>query len=229
MVIPFSYGKGDSRMQSMKLAAVGLIALLLSSPVLAFRSTDVESFTDPDYQGYQPRKVMIVVESENQEMRSEIEERLTKALEKKGVAVVTNRRVFPPTRQYSAEEKLKVFEAQGIDSALIVTVGASASSVMQVATQTYGTMQVNSSGNSAYGSGNATSYGIYSAKSKAQFSAVLLDIIQNRAAWYADVLVCGISSDGDQSIWEYESTEMRSQPLLCGDITSRQCRRKNCG
>ena len=176
-------------MQLMKLAAVGLIALLLSSPVLAFRSTDVESFTDPDYQGYQPRKVMIVVESENQEMRSEIEERLTKELEKKGVAVVTNRRVFPPTRQYSAEEKLKVFEAQGIDSALIVTVGASASSVMQVATQTYGTMQVNSSGNSAYGSGNATSYGIYSAKSKAQFSAVLLDIIQNRAAWYADVLV----------------------------------------
>ena len=176
-------------MKSMKMATVGVLALLLSSPVLAFRSTDVESFTDPDYQGYQPKKVMIVVESESQEMRSEIEERLAKALEKKGVVVVTNRQVLPPTRQYSAEEKLKVFETQGIDSALIVTVGASASSVMQVATQTYGTMQVNASGNTAHGSGNATSYGVYSAKSKAQFSAVLLDIIQNRTAWYADVLV----------------------------------------
>ena len=176
-------------MHVMKLAGVGALALLICAPALAFRSTDVESYTDPDYQGYQPKKVMIVVENAGQETRSEIEERLTKALEKKGVSVVINRRLFPPTRQYSAEEKLKVFETQGIDAALIVTIGASASSVMQMATQTYGTMQVNSYGNSAYGSGNATSYNIYSAKSKAEFSAVLLDITQNRAAWYADVLV----------------------------------------
>jgi hypothetical protein len=173
----------------MKLATLGLLAMLTCSPALAFRSTDVESFTDPDYQGYQPKKVMIVVENASQETRSEIEERLTKALEKKGVAAFTNRRLFMPTRQYSAEERLKVFETQGIDSALIVTIGATASSVMQVATQTYGTAQVSSYGNTAYGSGNATSYNIYSAKSKAQFSAVLLDITQNRAAWYADVLV----------------------------------------
>lgn len=168
---------------------VAAALLLIGGEAMAFRSTDVESYTDPDYQGYQPKKVMIVVETGNQEMRGEIEERLTHELEKKGIATVLNRRLFPPTRAYTAEEKMKIFETQGIDSALVVTIGATASSVMQVATQTYGTMQVNAVGNSAYGSGNATSYGIYSARSKAQFSAVLLDVVENRAAWYADVLV----------------------------------------
>lgn len=173
---------------------VSVALMVVCSTAFAFRSTDVESYTDPDYQGYQPKKVMLVVENASQEMRTEIEERLSKSLGKKGVTVVSNRKVFPPTRDYTSEDRAKVFEAEGIDSALVVTVGESSSSVMAVATQTHGTTQMNASPTS-YGGFNATantksmSNNIYAAKSKAEFSAVLFDVGQNRVAWYADVQV----------------------------------------
>jgi len=173
----------------------GLVALLLtSSAASAFRSTDIESYTDPDYTGYQPKKVMLVVEGASQEMRTEIEERLTKEFEKKGVEAIPNRKLFPPTREFSTEERMKVLEAQGVDSALVVTIGESASQVMAIATQTRGTAQMNAKptsggGYSATGTMNSTSQNIYSAKSKAEFSAVLFDAAKNRTAWYADVQV----------------------------------------
>ena len=160
----------------------------------AFRYTDVESYTDPDYAGFQPKKVLLLVENASQEMRSEIEERLVKAFGKKSVEVIPQRKIFPPTREYTDEDKTKAFEANGIDSALVVTIGESASSVMAVATQSRGTDQITatpngSGGFNATGTTNTTSQNIYKAKSKAEFSAVLFDVGQNRTAWYADVQV----------------------------------------
>lgn len=172
-----------------------LLALLLASGAAsAFRSTDIESYTDPDYIGYQPTKVMLVVENASQEMRMEIEERLTKEFAKKGVDTVPSRKLFPPTREFTTEERIKVLESQGVDSALVVTIGESASQVMAIATQTRGTAQMNAKptyggGYSATGTMNSTSQNIYSAKSKAEFSAVLFDAAKNRTVWYADVQV----------------------------------------
>lgn len=183
-------------MLSMKALQLGVAVLLIMacSSASAFRSTDVESFTDPDYKDYQPKKIMLVVENASQEMRSAIEERLAKNLQKKGVEVIPNRKVFPPTRDYTPEDKAKVLAAESIDSALVITIGASSSSVMAIATQTHGTTRINGSTNN-YGGFNATartkanSQNIYTASSKAEFSAVLFDVAQNRAAWYADVQV----------------------------------------
>lgn len=168
--------------------------MLLSNTASAFRSTDVESYTDPDYQGYQPKKVMLVVENASQEMRMEIEERLTKAFEKKGIEAIPSRKLFPPTREFSTEDRMKVLEAENVDSALVVTIGESASQVIAIATQTRGTAQMNAKptyggGYNATGTVNSTSQNIYGAKSKAEFSAVLFDTAKNRTAWYADVQV----------------------------------------
>jgi hypothetical protein len=183
-------------MESIKtVRIVALVALLLGSGAAsAFRSTDVESYTDPDYKGYQPKKVMLVVENASQEMRMEIEERLTKELAKKGVEVISNRKLFPPTREFSTEDRQRILAAESVDSALVVTIGESASQVMAIATQTRGTAQMNAQpsgggGYNATGTMNSTSQNIYAAKSKAEFSAVLFDAAKNRAAWYADVQV----------------------------------------
>lgn len=180
-------------MTARQLGVAALLVMVCSS-ASAFRSTDVESFTDPDYKDYQPKKIMLVVENASQEMRSEIEERLAKSLQKKGVQVVPNRKVFPPTRDYTPEDKGKILQAENIDSALVISIGANSSSVRAIATQTYGTTQtrgsVNSSGGfNAAGNTNSSSYNIYAASSKAEFSAVLFDVVMNHTAWYADIQV----------------------------------------
>lgn len=168
--------------------------MLVSATASAFRSTDVESYTDPDYKGYQPKKVMLVVENASQEMRTEIEERLTAEFAKKGIEAIPNRKLFPPTREFSTDDRMKVLAAENVDSALVVTIGESASQVMAVATQTRGTAQMNAKptyggGYNATGTVNSTSQNIYAAKSRAEFSAVLFDTAKNRTAWYADVQV----------------------------------------
>lgn len=168
--------------------------VLLSGPALAFRSVDVESYSDPDYTNYQPKKVMLVVNEASQEMRTEIQERLVKELKRKGVVAVPERDVFPPTREYTPEDRAKVLESQSIDSVLVVSVGASASSMIPVATNTYGTVHgsatpTSSGGYNVSGTTAGTSQNLYAAKSKSEFSAVLLDAKQGRVAWYADVQV----------------------------------------
>jgi hypothetical protein len=180
-------------MKSFRLVVLAAL-IMASGTASAFRSTDVESYTDPDYKGYQPKKVMIVVENASQEMRTEIEERLAKEFAKKGVEAIPNRKLFPPTREFSTEDRARILEAEGVDSALVVTIGESASQVMAIATQTRGTAQMNArptsgGGYNATGTMNSTSQNIYAAKSKAEFSAVLFDATKNRAAWYADVQV----------------------------------------
>jgi hypothetical protein len=80
---------------------------------------------------------------------------------------------------------------------LIITVGASSAQVIPMATQTYNSGSVfgsyGSYGNqgtfSASGQGTSTTHNIYGAKSKAEFSAVLMDLEKNRTIWYGDVTV----------------------------------------
>lgn len=173
------------------LAVLATGLMLASEQVQAFRSTKQESFTDPDYIGYRPATVVIMVIAEDGETRMEIEKRLTKELEKLGIVVYRQIDLFPPTREWSEEAQLEIYDKHKIEAGLIATVGASSSSVIPVATQTNSSTNVFGTYNNGYvnaqGTSSSTSYNIYNAKSKAQFSAVLLDLRANRVAWYVDV------------------------------------------
>lgn len=170
------------------------ILLLFCSPSNAFRSTKFESYTDPDYKGYTPKRVVLLVASQSFQLREVVKNRLIKSFEKKGVVIIPYRKLFPPTRTWSAEDQVKIYKRENIDSGLIVTAGTSSSAVIPIATQTYGTTNVFGSYGSRgtfHGSANSdsTSYNIYGARSIANFSAVLLDIGKNRTVWYADIVV----------------------------------------
>lgn len=178
--------------QSLKAAVLGL-TLLASAQVLALRSTKVEGHTDPDYIGYQPKKVVLVVMGASTDMRQQIDERMTKALAEYGVQVFTERQVFPPTRQWTPEQMVEILQRQGFDSSIILAVGANSSQIIPVARQTYGsantTGYVNPNGSfSANSTGQSTSYNIVSAKSSAEFSAVLVEIGSGKTAWYGDIV-----------------------------------------
>jgi len=169
--------------------------LAVSGSAMALRSLTTESFTDPDYKGYTFKKAVLLVQNASIEGRVRIEERLTAALKDHGVELVAYRALFPPTRDWDSGQRAEILQREGVEAELIVTVGATAASVIPVAMQSFGTTHVNGS---AYSTGNmtqvngtafsnSTSYTIVHARSSAEFSAVLLDLTKGKTAWYADI------------------------------------------
>lgn len=172
---------------------VAMLVLAAGEPAHAFRSTSSESYTDPDFKGFHPKRMLIVVNDADSEMRQEIETRFAAAMQKKGVSVVTARALFPPTREWTAEAQAQILAKEQVEAVMVIAVGAHARAVIPVMTQQHNTTTVNTSvyGNSAQATGTSTSTAvpIYGAKSKAAFSAVMRDVATGRIAWYADVTV----------------------------------------
>ena len=179
------------------LRKLGLIlvvaATLACSQAVAFRSTNVEGYTDPDFVGYKPSKVVLLVVGADTESRQIIEERAVEKLDDYGVEVFTERSLFPPTREWTTEMRAEILKQRAIDSTLVIAAGANSSQVIPFARQTFGTAnttgQVQSNGNfSANTSSNSTSYNLVIARSSAEFSAVLSQAETGRTVWYGDVL-----------------------------------------
>jgi hypothetical protein len=171
------------RHQLKSIALAALLGLALVRPAAAFRSTDCESYTDPDYVGYRPTRVLLTIVSDSANARRMIRERLADELEKEGITVFDERDLFVPTRQWTVEDREAVFAARRIDAELTITAGASAASVIPVMMNS--NSSVSATGGGAFGS--TTSYPVYAARSTAEFSGVLFDLEGHRVAWYADV------------------------------------------
>lgn len=181
-----------------------LFSLAVSGNAFAFRSVSTESFTDPDYKSYAPKKVVIIVTNATNDARKIIEERLIGELAGHGVLGVKERDLFPPTREWTPDARRQVASENGVDSSLVVAVGASSASIRTVGRQTFGTTNVSGTVNAnstlsgpnavrtdgtfrGTASTNTTSYDMVSARSSADFSAVLVDLSTSRTVWYADV------------------------------------------
>jgi hypothetical protein len=163
------------------------------SPAWAFRSTKVDGHTDPDFVGYRPQKVLIVVMGTNTDMRQTIEQKLAERLSDYGVAATAERDMFPPTREWTPDSRIEMLAKHSVDSTLVVTAGANSQAVIPLARQTYGrsntTGQVSSNGSfQAQTSGSATSYEVVTEKSSAEFSAVLVENGSGKAIWYGDIV-----------------------------------------
>jgi hypothetical protein len=171
-----------------------LALILLCAPANAFRSNDVESYTDPDYQGYVPKKIVLLVADSSNDVRQQIETRLKEELGDLGITIISYRELFPPTRTWTTADQEAIYQRENVDSGLIITVGSRSSEVIPIATNTYTTGNIFGSYGAqgtfkASGSSNSTTYNVVGARSEAEFSAVLLDLAKNRTAWYADITV----------------------------------------
>jgi len=169
----------------------------------AFRSTKQESFTDPDYLDFSPKAVVVLVLSDSLEMRKIVEDRVSADLEKRGIKVFVNSKLFPPTREWNDAQKAEIYERYAIDAVIAVAFGESSQQVAQVGSTTWGSATANTQGNAtaitrgnttdvafdasttAYGSSTTTA--IVSAKGDASFSAVMFDVREGRVAWTIDI------------------------------------------
>src|SRR4051812_45908533 len=82
-----------------------LSLLFIAQQAFAFRSTDIEGYTDPDYKEYHPKKVLVMVLNADHEQRKQIEERLIESFSDFGVQAVPERSLFPPTRDWTPEAR----------------------------------------------------------------------------------------------------------------------------
>jgi hypothetical protein len=79
-----------------RIVVVVLGAFSLGQAAFAFRSTDVDRHTDPDYKQYRATKVVLLVAAQDLELRRDIESRMISALKDHGVEAVRQIDLFPP-------------------------------------------------------------------------------------------------------------------------------------
>lgn len=182
----------------MKKTIISFFFLIMAFNVCALRSSDHESFTDPDFDNYKPKSILVIVENASNTMRLEINKQIEKYFSKKGVKITDYRSLFPPTRQWSNDDLIKRIKVENIQSILVITPGASSKQVIPMFTNTFSNTNIQgnanlSNPNNVRFNGNArtnsTSYNTNLHKSKSEFSAVLLDANSGKTAWFADIII----------------------------------------
>ena len=176
-------------------ALLMIFCMLAPATADAFRSTKQESFTDPDYLEFKPKAVVILVLSDNLEMRNIVEDRISADFEKRGITVFVNSKLFPPTREWDNAQKAEIYKRYTIDAGIVVAFGESSQRVSQVGSTTWGSATANTRGNttdisfdaSTTTHGSSTTTAIVSAKGNASFSAVMFDVRERRIAWTTDI------------------------------------------
>jgi hypothetical protein len=106
-----------------RVKAIALISAfvgLVVAPAHAFRSTDIESFTDPDFVGFMPKKVVVLVASDDLNVARLVETPLIEALAERGVEAHSGLDLFPPTRPIESYDMHGMLKARGIDSAILI-------------------------------------------------------------------------------------------------------------
>ena len=160
-----------------------LLAITLVVSLSAFRHTDIQGYTDPDFKGYKFRTVVVHVPNASLDFRLQIEKHLTRRLKKKGIRVLLHNDLFPPTREWNRENSAAVYERNNVDAGIVITVGSVGSDtspgmVMYNATTVGGTT-----------TGYATQVSV--ARDHAAFKIALVDAESMRTVWTGDLSTRG--------------------------------------
>ena len=81
------------------LKVVFAFSLIIS--LSAFRHTDIEGYTDPDFSGYKFSTVVLHLPNASLEFKRHVIKQLTKKLKKKSVRVLLHNDLFPPPREWN--------------------------------------------------------------------------------------------------------------------------------
>ena len=106
-----------------------LFALSLVMSLSAFRHTDVQGYTDPEYIGYKFKNVVLHMPNATIDFERRVTKLLSKRLGKSGVRIFLREELFPPTREWDEEKTAQVYRRLNIDSGIVITVGATETKV----------------------------------------------------------------------------------------------------
>lgn len=158
-----------------------VLAMVLS--LSAFRSTDVEGYTDPDFIGYKFHTVVLQIPNASLDFKNHIIKRLGKQLEKSGVRVLLHDDLFAPTREWDQQSSAAVYEKHSVDAGIIITIGSVGSE-----TTPGGVMyNQNTVGGTTTGYATQVTY----ARDHADFEIAIVDAASMRTVWIGSLSTRG--------------------------------------
>lgn len=174
-----------------------IIILLFAVILSGCASTSVTSFTDPDYTSAEFNRILVVVNSNDLENRLNIETNMVFALKDAGVYALESYKLFPPTRQFTPEEKISLLIKKDIKAFLSITIGKTGVQEVYIpptssTTKTEGDISFH--GNSAsYSEKSKTAYlgGYTLSKPWAKYATKLFDVSNGRMVWLSDSFTGG--------------------------------------
>ncbi|MHB8578974.1 MAG: hypothetical protein ACYDA4_03825 [Ignavibacteriaceae bacterium] len=179
---------------------ISILATILLSFHFLFigcASTKITSFKDPDYQNSNFKRILIVANTNDLENRKLLETTMVELFRKEGIFALESYKLFPPTREFTSEEKVSLMLNNKIDAYISISVGESGVSevyIPQTSTTTNTEGNVNVYGNEAnYRQKSTTTYeGGYTVKKPwAKITTNLYDVSNGQKAWIANSFTGG--------------------------------------
>ena len=171
----------------MKLASQRLFTIIFAISTFfslsAFRHTDVEGFTDPDFEGYQFRTVVVQLPNASLDFKRHIEKQFSKHFKKRGIRVLFHDDLFAPTREWDVESTAAVYQKYDVDAGLIITIGNAGSD------ESPGMIMYNATTTGSVTTGYATQVSVL--RDHVSFDIALVDAESHRTAWIGELSTRG--------------------------------------
>lgn len=161
--------------RSLKVGFAFASILLLS----AFRHTDIEGHTDPNYTGYTFRTVVVQLPNASLSFKKQIIKQLQKRFKKLSIRMFLHDDLFIPTREWTEQAMREIYEQNGIDAGLLITLGTSGSKT------TPGGVFYNASTVNGVTTGYASQATFHS--DHANFEIALVDMDSKDTVWVGDL------------------------------------------
>ena len=145
----------------------------------AFRHTDIEGYTDPNYAGYTFRTVVVQFPNASLSFKKHALRQLNKSLKKHKIRILQHDELFAPTREWSEEATRAIYEQHGVDAGLVITLGSTGSET------TPGAVLYNGSTIGGTTTGYATQVTYHS--DHASFEIALVDIDSKDTVWMGEL------------------------------------------
>mgnify|MGYP002640160573 CR=1 FL=1 len=180
-------------MKKIRSSMLVLSLILISSCA----STKISSFKDPDYEGVHFQRILVAVNSSNLTLRQKLESEIVNEFIDISVYALESYKLFPPTREFSMEDRTALMIEKAIDAYIDVSVGESGVKsvyIPQTSSTTKTKGNVNVYGNSVnYKEKSTTTYqgGYDVEKPWAEFETRLFDVSNGRVAWIASSFTGG--------------------------------------
>ena len=162
--------------------------ILLVFTLTACIESEIQSFTDPDYQNSNFTKLIIDATSLPDTSKIEAEKVVIQRLKEANYDVIDIGQILPPTRTFTPDDARKLLAESGYDNILRITITGNDSNTYLAGIYTYTTANVSAYGNSAYGHANSYSTPIVASNGTTSIQAVIYDAKNGNKAWQATVV-----------------------------------------
>lgn len=160
-----------------------VMVLTMVITLSAFRSTDVEGHTDPDFVGYKFDTIVLQLPNASIDFKQHIIKRLSKDLKKNGVRVLLHEDLFTPTREWDQQSSAEVYARHSIDAGIVVTIGSAGSD------STPGMVMYNQTTVGGTTTGYVTQTSV--ARDHVNFEIAIVDAASMRTVWLGNLSTRG--------------------------------------